>query len=62
MKLKVKVLYPFYDSEAKVMRTTKENNVFEVTAKRFNEICRKGRYVEVVEEETATTATKKTEK
>lgn len=60
MKLKAKVLYPFYDSEAKTNRKT--NDVFEVTAKRFNEICRKGRYVELVEEESETTATKKTEK
>lgn len=61
MKLKAKVLYPFYDIEAKINRKT--DDVFEVTAKRFNEICRKGRYVELVEEEeTETTATKKTEK
>ena len=60
MKIKVKVLIPFYDSEAKTSR--KKDDVFEVTAKRFNEICRKGRYIEVVEEETETTATKKTEK
>ena len=60
MKIKAKVLYPFYDSKANKNRKT--NDVFEVTARRFNEICRKGRFVELVEETAETTATKKTEK
>lgn len=45
--LKAKCLIPFYDSAAKVNR--KKGDVFDVTASRFNEITRKGRYIEAYE-------------
>ncbi len=60
MKIKVRAILPFYDKEAKTKR--KNGDVFDVTAKRFNEICCKGRYIEVVEDEAPATASKKTEK
>lgn len=45
--LKAKVLIPFYDTVAKVNR--KNGDVFDVTPARFNEITRKGRYIEAYE-------------
>lgn len=45
--LKAKVLIPFYDTVAKVNR--KKGDTFDVTPARFNEITRKGRYIEVYE-------------
>lgn len=46
--MKAKVLIPFYDSVAKVNR--KKGEVIDVTASRFNEITRKGRYIEAYED------------
>lgn len=43
-----KVLIPFYDKVAKVDR--KKGEVFPLTADRFNEITRKGRYIEAYED------------
>lgn len=60
MKIKVKVILPFFDAETKIKR--KKNDVFEVTAKRLNDILRKGRYVEIIEDDASATVAKKTEK
>lgn len=46
--MKAKVLVSFYDKEAKKIR--KEGDIFDVTAKRFNEIIAKGKYIQLVEE------------
>lgn len=46
--LKAKVLIPFYDTVAKVNR--KKGDTFDVTPARFNEITRKGRYIEAFED------------
>ena len=54
--IKAKVLIDFYDKEAKKNR--KKGEVIDITPVRFNEITRKGRYIEVCEE-TATAETKK---
>ena len=42
--MKAKVKYEFYDSHAKVVR--KKGEIMEVTPARFNEIIRKGGYIE----------------
>lgn len=47
--MKVKVLIPFYDKETK--KTHKKGDVLDITAKRFNEIAEKGKYVQPVDEE-----------
>lgn len=47
--MKAKVLIPFRDKETKKMH--KKNDVIDVTAKRFNEITAKGKYIQLLEEE-----------
>jgi hypothetical protein len=49
--MKAKVLIPFKDKETK--KEHKKNDIIDVSAKRFNEITTKGRYIELVEETTA---------
>lgn len=56
MKVKVKAIKTFFDKEAKIKR--KQGEVFEASAKRVNEINHKGRYVELVEDETPVTTKK----
>ena len=46
--IKAKVLIDFYDKEAKKNR--KKGDVIDITPARFNEITRKGRYIEAYEE------------
>lgn len=46
--MKAKVLHDFYDKEAKKKR--KKDDVIDITPARFNEITRKGRYVEAYAE------------
>ena len=46
--MKAKVLIPFMDKETG--QKHKKGDVFNVTAKRFNEITAKGRYIEAVDE------------
>lgn len=46
--MKAKVLIEFYDKEAKIER--KKGDIIEVTPTRFNEITRKGRYIEAYDE------------
>ena len=48
--MKAKVLIPFTDKETK--KTHKKGAVIDMTADRFNEVSRKGRYVEAYEKET----------
>lgn len=56
--MKAKVLIKFYDKEAKVLRN--KDDVIDVTPARFNEITRKGRYIEAyVEPEKAASEIKK---
>lgn len=55
--MKAKVLIAFYDKEAK--KRYNKGDVIDVTPSRFNEITRKGRYIEAYEEETAKAATEK---
>lgn len=45
--MKVKVLMPFTDKVTG--KTHKKNDVIEVTAARFNEIIKKGAFIEAVE-------------
>lgn len=47
--MKVKVLIPFRDKETK--KTHKKGDIIDVTAKRFNEITAKGKYIQPVEDE-----------
>lgn len=47
--IKVKALVQFYDKAEKKKRMKDE--VFDVTPERFNEIIKKGRYIEAVAEE-----------
>lgn len=54
--MKVKAIKAFFDKEAKIKR--KQGEVFEASAKRVNEINRKGRYVDLVEEEAPATTKK----
>jgi hypothetical protein len=46
--MKAKVLIPYTDKETGQKR--KKGDVFNITAKRFNEITAKGRYIEAVDE------------
>lgn len=46
--MKAKVLIPFKDKETK--KDYKRNDIIDVTASRFNEIIRKGFFIEAVEE------------
>ena len=46
--MKAKVLIPFFDKEANVNR--KPGDTFDLPAARFNEITRKGRYIEACDE------------
>ena len=55
--MKAKVLIKFYDSEAKVVR--QKGDTFDVTPARFNEITRKGRYIEAFDEAAEKAATEK---
>lgn len=48
--IKSKVLIPFTDKETK--KQYKKGDIINLTAKRFNEIQRKGKYIEAAEEET----------
>ena len=48
--MKVKVLIPFRDKVTKKIH--KKGDVIEVTVKRFNEITAKGRYIQLIEENT----------
>ena len=50
--MKAKVLIPFKDKETKKVR--KKGDIIDVTAKRFNEITKAGRYIEAVEDEKPT--------
>lgn len=52
--MKAKVLIPFRDKETK--KGYKKGNTIDVTAKRFNEITAKGRFIQLVEEEKQTKA------
>lgn len=57
--MKVKAIKTFYDKEAKIKREPgKAGEVFEASAKRVNEINRKGRYIELVEDEAPATTKK----
>ena len=47
--MKVKVLIPFKDKETK--KVHKKGDIIDVTAKRFNEITAKGKYIQLVEDE-----------
>lgn len=49
--MKAKVIIPFNDKYTG--KEHKKGDVIEVTAARFNEICRKGRHVEAFDETTA---------
>lgn len=55
--IKVKVLIPFNDKYTG--KQYKRGTILELTAKRINEINRKGSFIELVEEETTTTTTSK---
>lgn len=46
--MKAKVLIPFRDRETK--KEYKKGDIIDVTAKRFNEITKQGRFLEAVEE------------
>ena len=50
--IKVKVLIPFNDKYTG--KQCKKGEILELTAKRINEINRKGSFIELVEEETTT--------
>lgn len=50
--IKVKVLIPFNDKYTG--KQYKKGTILELTAKRINEINRKGSFIELVEEETTT--------
>lgn len=47
--MKAKVLIPFKDKETK--KEHKKGAVIDLSAKRFNEITKQGRFVELVEDE-----------
>lgn len=47
--MKAKVLIPFRDKVTK-KEYTKKGDVIDITADRFNEITKSGRYIEAVEE------------
>lgn len=46
--IKAKVLLPFTDKETN--KQYKKGDIINLTAKRFNEVRRKGKYIEVLEE------------
>jgi hypothetical protein len=46
--MKAKVLIPFRDRETK--KEYKKNDIIDVTVSRFNEIIRKGHFIEAAEE------------
>lgn len=54
--MKVIVINSFYDSEAKINR--KKGDIVELSAKRINEINRKGRYIELCEDKAVTPTAK----
>lgn len=47
--MKAKVLIPFKDKETK--KAYKKGDIIDVTAKRFNEITSKGKFIQLVEED-----------
>ena len=55
--MKAKVLIAFFDKVAKVQR--KPGDIFDVTPERFNEITKKGRYIEAYVEPNKAAATDK---
>lgn len=55
--MKAKVLINFWDKVAKVQH--KKGDIIEVTPTRFNEICLKGRYIEVYVESAKEAESKK---
>lgn len=55
--IKAKVLIPFTDKETN-KKYDKKGDIITLTAKRFNEIQRKGKYIEAAEEETTSKAEK----
>lgn len=55
--MKAKVLIDFHDKEAKMDR--KKGDIIEITPARFNEITRKGRYIEAYDEAAQKAATEK---
>ena len=55
--MKAKVLIPFEDKETH--KKHKKGDIIEVTPARFNEITRKGRYIEVFDETAEKAATEK---
>lgn len=46
--MKAKVLIPFKDKETK--KAYKKGDIIDVTVKRFNEITKQGKFIELVEE------------
>ena len=58
--MKAKVLIPYTDKETGQKR--KKGDVFNTTAKRFNEITAKGRYIEAVDEPVVNTDDKEKSK
>lgn len=56
--MKARVLIPFTDKETGKSR--KKDDVFSITAKRFNEITAKGRYIEAVDDPVNTNNKEKT--
>lgn len=54
--IKTKVLIPFTDKETK--KHYKKGDIIDLTAKRFNEVLRKGKYIEAAEEITTSGAIK----
>ena len=54
--MKAKVLIPYTDKNTG--KTHKKGEIIDISADRFNEITRKGRYIEAYEEAPATTANK----
>jgi hypothetical protein len=50
--MKAKVLIPFRDKVTK--KIYKKNEIIDVTVKRFNEIIAKGKYIQLIEENTTT--------
>jgi hypothetical protein len=55
--MKAKVLTKFYDTAAKVVR--EKDDIIDVTPARFNEITRKGRYIEAYDEAAEKAASEK---
>ena len=55
--MKAKVVIKFNDTKANKVRNV--GDIFDITADRFNEITKKGRYIEAYEEPTKETEPKK---